>query len=488
MFEKITPEKSGISSKAVLDTVSRLERNGYNFHSFMIVKDGKTLTEAYWKPFKINQPHRMYSVTKSFVAVAIGALYTNGLVDLDKPFVSYYPEYEYLNIKENLKKQTVREMLTMTTAACPVNWFEAKPNDRLGLYLSSDAPRMPGTWFQYDSSGSFALGCLVEKLSDKKLISYMREAFLDEIGFSKDAYMLSCPGGHSWGDSAMICSMRDLALFTQLVMNEGEWNGKQLIDRQYMKEAVSSLSRPNLSNDIDHKYAYGYQIWKPREDAFSFDGMGGQYAIALPKKNLMFLCNADNQSPNTDANTVALFHAILELLDNFSDELPDNPDALKELEAYCSSRILRCAIGDSHNALQKEVSGKVFRCDDNPMGWEYFTIDFDQKVLKYKNAQGEKELRFAFGENVFQKFPQWGYSDQVGSQSGGANYKYDCAVSAAWQAGNNFSIFVQIIDKYLGRLTINICFRDSKSCGVLMEKTAEDFLNEYQGSLIAYTE
>ena len=121
------------------------------------------------------------------------------------------------------------------------------------------------------------------------------------------------------------------------------------------------------------------------------------------------------------------------------------------------------------------------------MGWEYFSINFGERLLKYKNAQGEKELKFGLGTQEFQKFPQWGYSHKVGAEWGG-DHKYDCAVSAAWQHGNNFSIFVQIIDEYFGRLTINVCFRDAKTCGVYMNKTAENFLQEYQGTLIAYAE
>ena len=57
MFEKITPEQVGLSSKVVLNTLSKIEKQGYNFHSFMLLKDGKALTEAYWAPFKKDQPH-----------------------------------------------------------------------------------------------------------------------------------------------------------------------------------------------------------------------------------------------------------------------------------------------------------------------------------------------------------------------------------------------------------------------------------------------
>ncbi len=487
MFEKISPEKAGISSEKLLKTISRLEKNGFNFHSFLILKNGKLISEAYWKPFHLGKPHRLYSVTKSFVGVAIGALYTKGLIDLDAPFVSYFPEYAHLDIKENLKKQTIKDMLTMRTSVISPSWFVAKPEDRLAFYLTSSAPKIPGSCFAYDSTGSFALGCLVEKISGKSLLDFMRESFLDEIGFSKDARMLSCPGGHAWGDSALICSLRDLALFTQLVMNNGAWNGKQLIDKQYMIDAVSCLSRPDFSNDVNHRYSYGYQIWKPREDAFSFNGMGGQFGISLPFKGFIFCCNADIQSPYSIGQTEALYNALLELFDEAEEELPENETALKELDDYCQSRTLSVSRGAHSNEIQAKINQKVFNCKENPMGWKYFKFDFDKKALEYENEQGAKTLYFDFGKNIFQKFPQEGYSDLVGSVSGKTGHLYDCAVSASWFAGNHLSVFVQIIDDYFGRLTMSFCFPDENSCGVFMHKTAEDFLDEYSGELQAYS-
>ncbi len=490
MFEKITPEQAGLSSKAVLDTLSKVEKQGYNFHSFMLLKDGKALTETYWAPFTQDRPHRMYSITKSFVAIGIGYLYTHGLVDLDKPFVEYFPEYDKGQWNQNFKKQTVRHMLTMTTAVRPGYWFNDKPEDRLEHYLSSNASRLPGSWFEYDSEGSFALGCLIEKISGKKLVDFLKESFLDEIGFSDNIKILGCPGGHSWGDSAMICTLRELALFAQFVANGGEWNGKQLVDKQYMAEAISSLSRPELANDISREYAYGYQIWKPREDAFGFYGMGGQFAICLPAKNMIFVCNADNQSPSGSSYSDNLFNAVFELFDACADTaLEADESAVAELKKYEETRVLRTAIGAETNPIAQKVSGKNFVCNGNAMGWKNFSIDFEAKVLKYENAQGEKELRFDFGKNVFQKFPQKGYSDLVGTKLGAnGEHMYDCAVSAAWFAGNHFSVFVQVIDEYFGRLTLSFCFPDENSCGVYMHKVAEDFFREYNGHLTALAE
>ena len=88
-------------------------------------------------------------------------------------------------------------------------------------------------------------------------------------------------------------------------------------------------------------------------------------------------------------------------------------------------------------------------------------------------------FNFGFGKNVFEKFPEDGYSDEVGSVRAPGN-KYDAASSAVFPAENELLIRTQIIDKYFGNLGILFSFRDD-TVVLEMRKSAEDFLGEYQG-------
>ena len=115
------------------------------------------------------------------------------------------------------------------------------------------------------------------------------------------------------------------------------------------------------------------------------------------------------------------------------------------------------------------------------MGITKFRIDLsgDTGTLYYTNAQGDKELKFGFGHNEFQKFPQEGYSDMVGGNDCPGNL-YDCAVSADWLEDRKLHLKVQVIDKYFGILDMAFSFKDNRVT-VLMEKTAENFFLEYCG-------
>ena len=92
MFEKISPEQAGISSKDITAFIKRLEKRGATMHSFLFMRGDKIFAEGYWKPFHRDFCHRQYSQTKSFVSVAIGLLEEEGKLCLDDKIASYFPE------------------------------------------------------------------------------------------------------------------------------------------------------------------------------------------------------------------------------------------------------------------------------------------------------------------------------------------------------------------------------------------------------------
>ena len=91
MFEKITPEQAGISSKTVKSFIQKLEKRGAITHSVLFMRGDKIFAEAYWKPFHKDFCHRQYSQTKSFVGIAIGLLEEEGKLCLDDKIVDYFP-------------------------------------------------------------------------------------------------------------------------------------------------------------------------------------------------------------------------------------------------------------------------------------------------------------------------------------------------------------------------------------------------------------
>lgn len=171
------------------------------------------------------------------------------------------------------------------------------------------------------------------------------------------------------------------------------------------------------------------------------------------------------------------------------DPLPEDPEATAALTERLASLRLFATPGERTSPLAAEINGRTFRAvGDNRMHIRCFRLDFDGEggTFRYENDQGEKALRFAFGDNVLQQFPQTGYSAGVGSFAA-PGHTYRCAVSAGWRMPNDLKILVQIIDDYIGRLDINLGFNEGHA-QVRMFKTAENFLDEYQGTMDAVME
>ena len=494
MFEKISPEQAGISSLKVAEFINKLNKRKLRMHSVLLMKGDKLFGEYYWSPFHEDFCHRMYSQTKSYVAIAIGLLEEEGKLSLDDTIASYFPEKIHTALSKNLEEQTIREMLTMCTVGSGVGWwFTGDYSDRTALYFNerpNGTPKPAGTLWDYDSQGSQVLCNLVEKLSGMTLFEYLNEKIFKHLGTFKTAEILKTRNGDSWGDSALICRPRDMASFARFVMNYGVWNGKRLMNEKYLKEATSALVNNTQTShySVYHSQGYGYQVWRIEQNGFLFVGMGGQLTACFPDKDLIFVCTGDNQGRDGAYDTI--FEALLDIIvDNISPSpLPEAPEEHKILCDTTSDMKLFAVAGLEDSAFREKLNGVKYTLGSNPMGISEFTFYFNDKdsgELHYRNAQGEKILPFGVNRNVFGKFPQLGYSNGIGGARTDDGFMYDDAVSLAWLDEKEIMLCVQIIDKYFGNASMFFAFKNDEAV-VRMIKTAEVFLDEYQGFAIGF--
>ena len=476
-----SPEKCGISTASIKKYVNHLNRSGLSTHSVIITRGDNIIFEKYWKPFERDFLHRMYSVTKSFVAIAIGFLKDEGRVSLDDPISKYFPDECARITDENIKNQSVKDMLQMRSAypKNAPNWFSTSPDDRvLDYFTNNNGSLYPsGSMFRYDSTGSFVIGALVERVTGMKLMDYLYEKFLKKLGV-EGAYMLECPGGHSWSDSALLMRPIDLMKVGRFLLLGGKWEGEQLLSEDFVKEATSNLvSTGDYGFANDSAHGYGYLIWRQRENSFFFNGMGCQLCVMCPEKDMILVYNGDNQG-----NPLAKS----KIIDGFFDMIySDAADA--ELEEYEGEPIAEDDLfylkGAYTSPLIDKINGKkyVFGGENNFLGISESTLSFDGDEGKFeyvKNSES-KVINFGLGKNVFEKFCEEGYSDKVGSKRCPGN-KYDSAASAAVVSPVELLIRVQIIDKYFGNMSALFTFNGDK-VSLEMRKSAEDFLYGYNG-------
>jgi hypothetical protein len=257
--------------------------------------------------------------------------------------------------------------------------------------------------------------------------------------------------------------------------------GEQLIDRDFMEAAVAKQT-PTNGKDMVAAYGthgYGYLIWKMPRDGFGMFGMADQYAICDPQTDVIFILNSENM--DCPSSRALILHALYDMIiDKIGDPLLEDKPAADRLTRYLSERELVCLENTTQSPIESDVNGARYILEPNPMGIEYITLRIDGGVgaLEYKNADGINLLSFGMGHNVFGKFPG---KRRIGlTASEYEDGAYDCAVSAQWSDKHTLHIVAQVIDTYMGTLSMSVSFKDDR-VSIAMHRHAQYILDGYAG-------
>ena len=469
-----SPESLGIPSGAVLRFLERIDDERICMHGFLVVRNNRIAAEGYWAPWKAECKHRMYSVSKSFVALAVGMMNDEGRLALDDPVADYFPEKLPDNLHPWVAASTVRDLLRMATAHSSTSYTRDDP-DWVWTFFNRTPSHPPGTIFAYDTAATVVLTAIIERLAGMPFLDYMRPRFLNPIGFSPDAWCVRTPEGGSWGGSGVICTLRDMAKVALACMNGGMWGAERVLPQAYLSAATSR----QIDNTIRGNWGYGYQIWREPDNGFSFRGMGSQYAICYPDREFLFTCIADTQGAPAGSAIPEVMRE--EIYPHLADApLPENPSAHAALTDRIESLAVLPIPGDPDVPLASEVDGVWYALEDNPMGITRMRLSFqgDQGRWEYTNGQGDNVLGFGIGRVLSGTFPQRNYfGEQIGSVPG---IEYECMASAAWVDKQTLNMEIYITDIYLGGLRISFAFK-GEEIGLFMTKQAEWFLDEYDG-------
>lgn len=341
------PEATGISASCIMDALREIDARGISMHSFLFCKDNCLVAEGYYAPVKKNDLHRMFSVTKSFVSIAIGFLQEEGRLSLDDSIVKFFPEYVPNTSEAHpwLLATTIRDMLSMRSchASTTYDKFSSK-TDWVKSFFTVAPTHKPGTVFHYDTSSSHTLCALVEKLTGMKMLDYLRNKVLNEIGFSKEAYCLTDGFGVSMGGSGLMATSRDLMLFALLILNNGKLNGKQYISADYIKESTSFQTATCVTGPVpSESQGYGLQFWIGEHGSIVCYGMGGQLAILLPEYNTAIVTTADTQGYQGGNQVIydAIFRHILPELEKKKAPWTPSDEEKLAFEQFMSKLAMR---------------------------------------------------------------------------------------------------------------------------------------------------
>lgn len=479
------PEALGVHPAWIREYVEEMNARGKMCHSFLMMRHGQVIAEGYWKPFHENWLHRMYSVSKTFVSAAIGMLCDEGKLSLEDRIADYFPDKLPENPHPYILEMTIRDMLMMATCH-KYSTYRGTDMDWLQTFFQPhwEPDHKAGTEFRYDTSASYTLDVLVKRLTGKDFLTYLKDKYLREAGFSENAWCVEAPEGELWGGSGVMCTTRDLARFALLFMEKGEVDGKRYLSEEYIR-AATTKQIDNAGGSDDREVSgqgYGYQIWMQWKGCYAFLGMGGQMAVCVPEKDFVFCCTSDMQG-DADGYQIPIVKTLWKtVLDKMTDEpLPQDDEAYGGLQALLGSLEVSVPFGEKTSPMAEKINGVKYVLGENPMGMTDFTIAFEGEGGKviYSTPRGEKVFAFGLGQYADTFFPETHYSGKRINTPLGKGYR--CLNAGVWKDENRFLVRSYVIDDYFGNMAAEFTFTEN---GVHLQitKTAEWFMDEYAGS------
>jgi len=286
------PDKEGMDLEMLKGTIPKISGDYDNIDGIVVVRHGKIVLDEYFNGYDSEKPHKVFSITKSIVGALVGiAIEQRHLKSEDDSIKNYMGDY--LNNKNpSLKNLTVKNILTMTTG---LDWVELGDKDSQGLkvpysndwiefVLNQPTTKTPGTTFNYSSGNAMLLapiiknstGIQADEFADKYLFSPLGIKNYEWVKMSE--FWTKTEDGEIPGieqpkpitydsifsefpstGSGLKMLPRDVAKFGQLYLNNGQWDGKQVVSEDWIKKSTQGHFNTK---------EYGY-LWRLTEFDFN---------------------------------------------------------------------------------------------------------------------------------------------------------------------------------------------------------------------------
>lgn len=323
------------------ELLKRISEREIQLDSLIFAQAGKIFYEKYFGiadsgrgvdiPNSAYTLNRMFSICKSFTAIAIGLLVDEGKISLSDRIVDYCPllmdmdEAEttkfktsgYMEFDERILRTSIEDMLTMRTPHSKTSYKEDMNSNWVNSFFTVTPDKEPGAEFAYDTSAAHVLCALCEKLTQMNMLDYLKYK-MPQLDLSSESYIIKDPFGVSTGGTGLMCTSLDVFKFALLIRNKGLVDGKQLISSEYIDKAIDGI----VDNSKKAKYpfegcGYGYYFWRHEHGGYMCYGMWGQFALFYPQKDIIVVVTS-NCSKHT-GGVQELLDILWEYIDNFEN-------------------------------------------------------------------------------------------------------------------------------------------------------------------------
>ena len=320
-----SPAEVGLDEAPLRELAARLDREKHlNVHAVLVIKDARLVYEQYFEgtdqdwgsdlghvTFDRDTLHDLRSVSKSVTSSLVGVAQATALIPgVETGLVELFPDH---GLAPERNAITLQSILTMSAG---FEWDETisyddprnseiqmiRSPDPIRYVLEQEVVDVPGTTFNYSGGCTTLLGGLVERGSGESLADFARTALFEPLGITEFEWRRNSNGMHA-AASGLRLKPRDLAKFGFLYLNNGEWQGNQVLPGDWIEESTQPYSKPGWT------VGYGYQWWIERfaseervVDVPAALGLGGQRIFVVPQLQLLVVINAGNYNSSDPAH------------------------------------------------------------------------------------------------------------------------------------------------------------------------------------------
>ncbi|MEO3946469.1 serine hydrolase [Gorillibacterium sp. CAU 1737] len=277
----------------------RIQQDRLNVLSLRVLQRGQLIGS--WDRSK-DERRLQHSVSKSFTSMAVGLALEEGKLALTDRLKDIFPEYAAQVPAGGCGYPPgdlrLSDLLRMTSGHdSPPFWAEERAalhdKDWVQHYLSLPLDRPPGERFTYSSGDTFILSAVVQKAVGVTVADYLTPRLFDPLGISPIEWETT-PRGITLGCAGLQLTTEELSRFGQLLLQEGMWEGKPLLPREWIREATRSQIA-NGDGTGDWGVGYGYQFWMCTHGAYRADGAYGQFCIVIPEQEAVIAVNSKEE-------------------------------------------------------------------------------------------------------------------------------------------------------------------------------------------------
>ncbi len=427
------PEKQGVSSTALLGFIAEAEAKIDALHSVMIVRHGSVIAEGWWAPYAAEEPHQMFSLSKSFTSTAVGLAIADGKFSVEDPVLKFFPDDAPAQPSANLKAMRVRDLLTMSTGHHNEDINNFPYNDDTSAvkkFLALPVTHKPGTFFVYNTPATFMLSSIVQKTTGQSVLEYLRPRLFEPLGIDSPTWDAN-KQGISMGGFGLSIRTEDIAKFGQLYLQKGMWNGKQLVPAKWVDTATSRWMSNGSNPASDWEQGYGFQFWRCRYGVIRGDGAHGQFCIVMPELDAVVAITAGTRDLQGVLNVV--WDKILPALSEKKPTLPADAAAAMKLNQKLGGLSLKrpVALAGGTPAIATTVAGQRYVFPKNMLGLE--------SVALTTSPAGTELTTVVEGRRERTDLPlgEWVKGEVASGPMAGM-----VALSGAWTAADTFTLDV----------------------------------------------